>query len=779
MVWRGSTSRPLESDIFTQKLWNHYSPLSGFNWEDADSRDSPQINDNGGFADNHLARVNQYITEVLDEANHYRTNHVLTLMGEDFTYKPTSVWYENMDKLIHYANLDGRINIFYSTPSIYTKSVNAAHKDWSDTLKTDDFFPYADNSDGYWSGYFTTRPNFKRMERRASNLMQAARQVEVASGGRVPEGHGNTLDNMERVMGISQHHDAITGNNKQAVADDYSQRLSGGMADGVNIMTERVGKLSSISDLCHCTLNNQTRCECTTELTSAGQAIKLAVYNPLSSLRNEVIQVPVNTANLKVIDNVTGKAVRAQVIPVSDATKNIPAETTTGLPAVNSFVLHFEANNLPAMGFSTYILQAVDSSDATKAPLSTYDAITAAFTLQAGSLTYHFDSNGFLTSVDLPSKQSVNVAVNFGYYKAYCGNGQHDGEYIFRPDGDSSIPLTVSSTKATLVKGDLVNEVHIAYNLASSVLRFRSGSDAVEVETTVNSIPIDDNVGKEIIIRYVTNLQTAGAMRADSNGREMLHRQRDHRDTWDLNLQTEQKVARNYFPVNAAASIKDANTQLTVLTDRSEGVASLLDGQIEFMLHRRLTCDDSRGAGEALNEGGPDGKGLQVRVSHVILMNDLLSAPVAHKSHQARVFATPVLLYSKALPLSQIIGVNALPRFSLLAAPLHPALSLITLQDLGNNRILLRLAHLYEAGEHKSMSVSVTVNLDSILPSLHIKKVTEMQLTGVKPKSSITRLDWGLKAPRSQSHVLDHLMYKDDKVVTVKPMEIKTFIIEI
>ena len=84
--------------------------------------------------------------------------------------------FENMDKLVHYVNLDGRVNVLYSTPSIYTLSVNAqgSNVDWHSTLKVDDFFPYADNHHGYWSGYFTTRPNYKRMERRASNLMQAA-----------------------------------------------------------------------------------------------------------------------------------------------------------------------------------------------------------------------------------------------------------------------------------------------------------------------------------------------------------------------------------------------------------------------------------------------------------------------------------------------------------------------------------------------------------------------------------------------------------------------------
>lgn len=32
-------------------------------------------------------------------------------------------WFKNLDKLIHYANIDGRVNVFYSTPSAYVAAV--------------------------------------------------------------------------------------------------------------------------------------------------------------------------------------------------------------------------------------------------------------------------------------------------------------------------------------------------------------------------------------------------------------------------------------------------------------------------------------------------------------------------------------------------------------------------------------------------------------------------------------------------------------------------------
>lgn len=58
--------------------------------------------------------------------------------------------YKNLDKLIHWVNKDGRINAFYSTPAAYVDAKNSYDEAWP--LKTDDFFPYADNPTSYWTG---------------------------------------------------------------------------------------------------------------------------------------------------------------------------------------------------------------------------------------------------------------------------------------------------------------------------------------------------------------------------------------------------------------------------------------------------------------------------------------------------------------------------------------------------------------------------------------------------------------------------------------------------
>ena len=85
--------------------------------------------------------------------------------------------------------------------------------------------------------------------------------------------------------------------------------------------------LTGFDDMCTCALTNQTRCGCTEVLLNAGDAISVSVYNPLSSIRTEIVQVPVPVGDIYVTDAETGTTVRAQLIPTSDATKAIPAET--------------------------------------------------------------------------------------------------------------------------------------------------------------------------------------------------------------------------------------------------------------------------------------------------------------------------------------------------------------------------------------------------------------------------------------------------------------------
>ena len=82
-------------------------------------------------------------------------------MGTDFNYQNADHWYRNLGKLIHYANLNGTVNLLYSTPSQYAAAKRRANVSTPWEVRMDDIFPLADNAHHYWSGYFTSRPALK------------------------------------------------------------------------------------------------------------------------------------------------------------------------------------------------------------------------------------------------------------------------------------------------------------------------------------------------------------------------------------------------------------------------------------------------------------------------------------------------------------------------------------------------------------------------------------------------------------------------------------------
>ena len=67
------------------------------------------------------------------------------------------------------------MKIQYSTPGIYTKAVNDEGASYP--TKVDDFFPYADHQNAYWTGYFTSRVAVKGYVRDFGRWLQATRKL--------------------------------------------------------------------------------------------------------------------------------------------------------------------------------------------------------------------------------------------------------------------------------------------------------------------------------------------------------------------------------------------------------------------------------------------------------------------------------------------------------------------------------------------------------------------------------------------------------------------------
>ena len=168
------------------------------------------------------------------------------------------LWFHNIDKMIKYVNQDGRVNTFYSTPSIYAQSK-------LDNLKLpvryDDMFPYANQAHETWTGFFTSRPALKRYVRDTSAYQTAARQVQFLAGGAKDLTRDNPLYLLERALAVAQHHDGVSGTEQQHVASDYAQRLAKGRSSADDMLSQALTNLTGDTskfvkcDLCLGSLN--------------------------------------------------------------------------------------------------------------------------------------------------------------------------------------------------------------------------------------------------------------------------------------------------------------------------------------------------------------------------------------------------------------------------------------------------------------------------------------------------------------------------------------------
>jgi len=129
-----------------------------------------------------------------------------------------------------------------------------------------------------------------------------------------------------------------------------------------------------------------------------------------------------------------------------------------------------------------------------------------------------------------------------------------------------------------------------------------------------------DNISKEIVTRFTTSMNSTREFYTDSNGRQTLKRTINKRESFQYNVT--EPVAGNYYPVNSHIYLKDQkeDKQLSILVDRAQGGASLDDGHLELMVHRRLVYDDAIGVDEVLNERQSNGDGIVVCGTHFLML---------------------------------------------------------------------------------------------------------------------------------------------------------------
>lgn len=783
MVWRGSRNYEKASQIFSGVLYNGYNPPDGFCYDEFCA--DPPIQDDPLLYDmNVQERVDAFVKITCEQAKSYKTNHIILTMGSDFQYENAHRWFINMDKLLHYVNQDGRVNLFYSTPSRYLEALHAADEEWG--IKSDDFFPYAHCPHCYWTGYFTSRPALKGYIRESNDMLQACKQVEAIHG---ESAKYPTSDRLRRAMAVNQHHDAITGTEKQHVQDDYVKRLYEGREECWDVMTQFLKEKYSKEPaqaapfkFVHCDYLNISVCR----ITETDKSLVVNVYNPLGHEVTSFVRMPVNTRNL-VVKNSNQAAVTGQILPVSRET----ASLRRNLKGFAAYALLFEVT-IPPLGFSTYFVN--QNQDPKLRDFEPEVTLTKEMGLSNDfieneklRLEFSVESGRLVRVIRKDTKLALSVDQEFFYYEGSTGNNdsiQTSGAYIFRPN--SSEPRDVcegNKAKVEIIKGPLVEEVRQTFGtFVSQVVRLYKGVPYAEFEHTVGPIPVKDSIGKEIITNFETNIESGSIFYTDANGREMKERKRNHRETWNLNMT--EPISQNYYPINSRISINDSTTQLTIMSDRSQGGSSIRDGQIEIMVHRRLLRDDFLGVGEALNEPGVDGRGLVTRGKHRLLLSTPGEAADLHRRQGQLMLLPPIVSFA-----SNSYGVEDwlskfTPVHSGLSVPLPDNVHLLTLETVAKDAVIVRLEHYFEKDEDKDMSKPVGVTLTGLFVGFKIVSIVEMNLSANQYLKDKKVMKWNTREGEGKGGVYEK--WKEDVdlsgktiSITLKPMEIRTFLAKV
>lgn len=509
-----------------------------------------------------------------------------------------------------------KFNLVYSTPSCYLKALRDANETWP--VKTDDFFPYASDPTAVWTGYFTSRPTVKRYERMGNHFLQICKQLtSLAFLKGIDRLHdrqkmNSRLTHLREEMGVLQHHDAVTGTEKQHVADDYIKNaykaLEGCNENARTIFNELVqptedrfeGSGQPVSDpprtnfefeSCHYLNISQCR------ISESSQNFMVTVYNPLAHSTFQPVRIPVRHPNYRVRDY-RQVPVEIQILPINERIAQIPYRNS-----VAEYEIVFLAQEIPGLGYKSYYVEAYDvAEEVSRNSLKWRQEDLATVEIGNKNVRAKFDTiSGLLKSVTV-NGESHDVTQEFMLYNGALGHNYNQGArssgaYIFRPNGTHIV--VADTVEINVVRGDVVDEVHQRFNewISQVVKIYHDNSTGVEFEWTVGPIPVDDLVGKEIVTRFTGGIRNEGIFHTDSNGREMILRRRNLQPMYQ-----EEVIAQNYYPINSKIFIEDHAKRMAILTDRAQGATSMEDGSIDVMVHRRLLADDAFGVGEALNE---------------------------------------------------------------------------------------------------------------------------------------------------------------------------------
>ncbi|XP_034735000.1 alpha-mannosidase 2x isoform X2 [Etheostoma cragini] len=734
----------------------------------------------------------------------YRSKVLLVPLGDDFRYDKALEWdqqYTNYQKLFDYMNSHPEMHVQaqFGTLTDYFSAVYKAHGVAQGSRPPDypvlsgDFFAYADREDHYWTGYFTSRPFYKSLDRVIESHLRGAEilySLAVAYArhagmeGRYPVSDYALLVDARRSVGLFQHHDAITGTAKENVVIDYGTRLLRSLLGLKRVIINAAHFLVMKNKDFYRFYQTEPFLETDDrratqdslpqrtliELDPAGPRY-LVLFNPIEQERLCVVTVLVNTVKVRVLTE-DGQTLPVQLSPQWGSATQMSAEVFEAtfmvrLPPLGLAVFHlYDSADSPMTFRSDTLLRLSDRAAAARAadplPVRSQQSDPQTFYISSQSLTLGFSgTTGLLESIKhKDDPQEVKVQMQFVVYGTRPSKDK-SGAYLFLPDGKAKPYNQKEPPVVRVVEGPLFSEVVAYFQHFQQTIRIHNvpGVEglSIDIATTVD---IRDQTNKELAMRLVTDIQTGDVFYTDLNGFQIQPRRRHLK----LPLQG------NFYPMSSQVYIQDSNHRLTLHTAQALGVTSLESGQLEVIMDRRLMQDDNRGLGQGLKDNKKTTNRFRLLLERRSMGNKIMDSATTSfpsiLSHMTNTFLNHEVLALPVVPKRR--GVPPLQTFAPLKSILPCDFHLLNLRSIQSQQdpnspslytamILHRLA--LDCGlEAQNLGFNCTTTQG------------QLSVSGL-----FKNLDLQLLQPMSLTLMHSSAPLANDSSISLDPMEISTF----
>ncbi|KRX86933.1 Coatomer subunit beta', partial [Trichinella pseudospiralis] len=554
----------------------------------------------------------------------YKLNVLLVPLGDDFRYTTSMEWqqqYNNYKMLFDYMNKQDW-NVQFGTLEDYYRALFKRADVGGETFPTlsGDFFTYADRNQDYWSGYYTSRPLYKRMERILASFLRGAEIMfnlaasDVRSKGlehQLPSQRlFNNLVVARRNLALFQHHDAIAGTAKTPVVMDYAERLWSSIELSKATMATAIlyfmrKSSTSVLDVDNIKLDFSERIMDASH-TSENVVINVLdekersvlVYNSLPYIRSEIVCINVDSYKIALYDAANNR-LKIQISPVitkssvgfiiSVTTYQVCWTATMGSLSIIHYRLLFGDDPLNGEMVTISQSKVVHSSSIFPRNILSEEQFHIVSPVYVATFSTSTGLLKELKRIDMDNK--MNLQLEFFVYKSESQSYTAGGAYLFLPNGQAE-PLN-NVDDVLLLEGDMFATVYS--NMKNVLHQFTvvklevPSAESLHIRNTVDiTTEIEDF---EIVMRLKADIHNSDhSFYTDLNGLQMIKRK----------YFSKIPLQGNFYPMTTAAFIEDSAHRLTLLSAQANGVASLKPGWIEVFLDRRTHVDDSRGVGQPM-----------------------------------------------------------------------------------------------------------------------------------------------------------------------------------